>query len=167
MAHTVEEHHQAISHQERIAVRREQIAVLIKSKSHMPIIKIAIYATEVACAVLVEVKAGITIRTARGELNVQIAAKRENAEHATDQARFLGQLNGIEFVKVLQNKIGGAKNSADFIYGGSFGNAADEGLFHALLDYSRNIVILQGESIRITHAEDIRVFWNHLFPLSQ
>ena len=80
----------------------------------MPIIKIAIYDTEVACAALVEVKAGITIRMAREELNVQIAAKRENAEHATEQARFLGQQNGIEFVIVLQNKIGGAKNSAGF-----------------------------------------------------
>ena len=80
----------------------------------MPIIKIAIYATEVVCASLVEVKAGITIHMAREELNVQIAVKRENAEHATEQARFLGQLNGIEFVKVLQNKIGGANNSAGF-----------------------------------------------------
>lgn len=80
----------------------------------MPIIKIAIYVTEVVCVALVEVKAGITIHTAREELNVQIAVKRENAEHVTEQARFLGQLNGIEFVKVLQNIIGGAKNSASF-----------------------------------------------------
>lgn len=125
----------------------------------MPIIKIAIYATEVACAVLVEVKAGITIRTAREELNVQIAAKRENAEHATEQARFLDQLNGIEFVKVLQNKIGRAITPPVFIYGGAFGNAADEGLFGALLECSGKIVILQGQNqsrkVAMT-IEDIR-----------
>lgn len=125
----------------------------------MPIIKIAIYATEVACAVLVEVKAGITIRTAREELNVQIAAKRENAEHATEQARFLGQLNGIEFVKVLQNKIGGANNSAGFFNGGSFGNTEVRWLFCTLLKCPGKVVILQSQNQSRKTAmtiEDIR-----------
>lgn len=125
----------------------------------MPIIKIAIYATEVVCASLVEVKAGITIHMAREELNVQIAVKRENAEHATEQARFLGQLNGIEFVKVLQNKIGGANNSAGFFNGGSFGNTEVRWLFCTLLKCPGKVVILQSQNQSRKTAmtiEDIR-----------